>query len=65
LDRFARKEPEALQRAEEQWLEDGTGVYTTSVIGKSDEDVEIHADDADYLFKLRPRAEDLAQMGSA
>jgi len=34
LDSIAKKEPEALEQAETQWLKDGTGVFSTSIIGQ-------------------------------
>lgn len=35
LDSIAKKEPEALEQAETQWLKDGTGVFSTSIIGEA------------------------------
>ena len=65
LDKIAKKQPEALEQAEMQWLKDGTGVYSTSIIGQWWTGILTGADLADYMFKLRPSVEDLASMGPA
>jgi choline dehydrogenase-like flavoprotein len=35
LDAFAKRDPEAVEKAQEQWKKDGTGVLSTTVLGRS------------------------------
>lgn len=63
LDRFARQEPEVLERAQKDWTENGTGILATSLIGAFPRYHWIPAYEPDYYFKLRPTEEELKQIG--